>query len=770
MPTRYPPEVERRVLALFERLADRPDGARLRTRLLRNESAAVRTRLSALESSARRAGDAIPTLIPGSADADAATIPPARVGAFRLTQHIGRGGMGDVWAGQRDDGLYEQKVAIKLIQRHALHRAAAAFDDERRFLARLEHPNIARLIDGGVTEDGLPWLVLEYVEGRPIDAAAEGLTDAERVRLIVKAADAVQYAHSRMVAHADLKPSNILVDAQGRVKLLDFGIAALIGGATPSPAGSGPLTREFASPQRIAGEGPSVQDDVYALGRTMGRVLGDSRDRELRAIAAKAHHPDPLVRYGSAAALIADLDRWRARLPVGALPDRWRYRAAKFIARHRTGVFATSIALILLGATSLVATSNYYRAERARVEASNRFEDARGAARYVSADLLGKLAAQPGTLALRGEAATVIQRYLDRLTNSSGASPAVRLDAAEGLLKLAEAQGRPGVPNLGDVDSARANLNRAHALVDGASDMAARRLAVAILLDRARLATYAFNDTAAALADLAAARRLLDRDAGAPALLHGRYFIELASAREWNGEHRAGIAAARLAERTLPGDDARETMIQRSAARDLLAEGIYYSVSPKASIASYRAALAMLEHAAQRYPGDQIVSRKRARAQWALASSLIDSGNPLEALRLLETSSATIRRIVVAEPRDADARRMLRITENARGQALVAVGRVDEGIGLFKANTAERKSLLAARPHDPMRLRDYMVSVKALGDIQTGNGRTHEGCRTYAEARDLIARLDRDGILTGMDRRTRADVENRTRRYCPASA
>ena len=132
MPTRYPPEVERRALALFERLAEQPDNIRLRERLLKNEPDAVLTRLAALEASATRASSAIPTLIPGSADAGEATIPPARVGAFRLTERIGRGGMGDVWAGQRDDGLYEQKVAIKLIQRHALHRAAAAFDDERR--------------------------------------------------------------------------------------------------------------------------------------------------------------------------------------------------------------------------------------------------------------------------------------------------------------------------------------------------------------------------------------------------------------------------------------------------------------------------------------------------------------------------------------------------------------------------------------------------------------------------------------------------------------
>lgn len=764
------PDTERRALALFERLSDQRDNSRLRRLLLKNEPETVLARLNALEASIARATGAIPTLIPGSADCGNSLPPPERVGAFRLVERIGQGGMGDVWSGMRADGLYDQKVAIKLIQRHALSRAAAAFEDERRFLARLEHPNIARLIDGGVTEDGLPWLAMEFVEAAPIDVACAGRNDADRVGLFIKAADAVQYAHSRMIAHADLKPPNMLVDENGRVKLLDFGIAGLIGDGLPGRGGTGPLTRAFASPERLGGGGPSVSDDVFALGKTLELILEDSEDGELLAIAAMAAHPEEASRYGSVAALIADLDRWRAHQPVSAMPDSWRYRASKFVERHRKGVLATGTALIVLGATSLIATSTYFRAERARGEAAARFEDARGSARYVSTDLLDRLAARPGTLVLRSEVAQVAQHYLDRLALSQSAPESMRLEAAEGLLRLAAAQGRPGEPNLDQPEAAKANLAKAWHLLRPLDSTEARRLKVQIRLDQARLVAITDNNIDAALTYLDEARTLLDRDRAAPALLRAHYFDELASALNWKGDYAAAIRAGRMAVASLPSDQARNTLLVKASAEDLVAEAIFYSQSGAAAIAPYRKALAVLEHAASLFSNDQIVARKLARARWALATTLVENGGAPEALTLIEQASASIRSIVDADPADEDARRMLRITENARGQALAANGRVAEGIALFAASVAERKALWEARPTEVMRLRDYMVAVKALGDLETASGRQLQGCRTYKQARMLLEQLERRKRLTGQDASdTLVDLNRREQRFCPTS-
>jgi len=363
-PSPSPFEVERRALDLIERLANWAGKPRARERLLRGESEQVRGRVAALEASARRASAMLPTEGPTLAGADQTPPPPLRVGPFRVEDKIGEGGMGAVYRGRRDDGLYDQTVAIKLIHAHLATRAGGAFDTERRILARLEHPNIARLIDGGVSEDGRPYFIMEFVDGRPIDEASEGMPPNARARLFIQAARAVQFAHTRLVAHADLKPGNILVDGEGRVKLLDFGIARLLGDGSHAPSEPSPLTRGFASPQRLAGLDPSIADDVFAMGKTLEQVLGGTADADSAAIARKAQASHETDRYASAAAMIDDLERWLEQRPVAAQPDRWFYRAAKFVQRRRRLVAALAIAG--LAVTAAVVTAGVNGARRPR--------------------------------------------------------------------------------------------------------------------------------------------------------------------------------------------------------------------------------------------------------------------------------------------------------------------------------------------------------------------------------------------------------------------
>lgn len=766
MPTRYPPDVERRALALFERLAEQPDNARLRARLLKNEPDNVRARLQALENSATRAGNAIPTLIPGSADAGEAAIPPARVGAFRLIERIGRGGMGDVWAGQRDDGLYEQKVAIKLIQRHALHRAAAAFDDERRFLARLEHPNIARLIDGGVTEEGLPWLVLEYVEGRPIDEAAEGLTDSERVRLIIKAADAVQYAHSRMVAHADLKPSNILVDPQGRVKLLDFGIAALIGGDARSSLGSGPLTREFASPQRIAGEGPSVSDDVFALGKTIERVLGDCDDHELKAIAAKAHHADPLVRYGSAAALIGDLDRWRERLPVEALPDSWRYRSSKFIERHRTGVFATTVALALLGTSSLVATSSYVRAERNRAGAEARFGEVRHLSGFMLFDLYDELARQPGTVAKRAEIAETSALYLDRLQVQGDAPADLRLETARSYRRLAAIEGLPGTSNLGRPDKALVSLKRAEGLLRTLLAQNPRNAAALVQLGWVlsdRWTLHAEGDTSTT-ANATARTAFDDALAIAPgdALAKlGKIQTEASAAYDliWSADKPAEALA--LAQRALsqlrqskwPADDTDIVAGLEIQLLNRIGDGTYYTGDIPGSLTPYREADAVT---------DRMIAMRGAIPSWLIrkgenafniSGSLGDmGGHSTEALTVARDGVASLRTMLSFGP-DAAAEKKLLVLLGQEAAVLDEMGRAQDALVPSLASVTLREQRLARSPGNPQRMRDLAIGIAPYAELLAKAGEREKACEAAVRGVAVWADIKARGQLGALDAR-----------------
>ncbi|GAB5536930.1 MAG: hypothetical protein Rubg2KO_31790 [Rubricoccaceae bacterium] len=352
---------------------------------------------------------------------------PERIGVWTVGERIGAGGMGAVYRATRSDGAFEQTVALKLVKRGMDSEAVLRrFQAERRILARLEHPGIARIIDGGLAEDGRPYLAMEFVEGTPITAFCtdRALSLNDRIDLFRQVCEAVQYAHRQLVVHRDLKPSNILVtedDTGGRrVKLLDFGIAKVLSGEdTGDPLtvltapGQLMLTPEYAAPEQLSGDTISTATDVYALGVILYELLVGTRPytfetrspsaiehvvataqptrpstvassnvasperlrRELAGdldvICLMALRKEPDRRYGSAAALGDDLRRYRERLPVLARPDTLRYRLQTFARRNRTGLAATAVALLAIGiVTTLSFASVRAERDRARLEAA----------------------------------------------------------------------------------------------------------------------------------------------------------------------------------------------------------------------------------------------------------------------------------------------------------------------------------------------------------------------------------------------------------------
>lgn len=766
MPNPGPPDIERDALARIERLVD-AETPRQRARIMAGASAAVQARIAALETKLRAGHDALPTLIPGSGELDDAALPPARVGAFRLTERVGRGGMGEVWAGVRDDGLYDQRVAIKLIQRHALARAAAAFDDERRFLARLEHPNIARLIDGGVTEDGLPWLAMEFVDGKPIDEAATGLPLAEQVALFVKAADAVQYAHSRMVAHADLKPSNILVDPDGRLKLLDFGIAQLIDGEVQpvAPSAGGAVTRDFASPQRLAGAGPSVADDVFALGCTLAAMLDGAGDDELRAIVATARHPDEAKRYGSAAALIADLDRWRAHLPVAALPPTWRYRTNKFVERHRWGVGATGLALVLLSATSLLATTSYLRAESTRARAEQRFDEVRNLSRFMLFDLYDELARQPGTVAKRAEIAATGARYLDRLMLSRDSRVDLRLDGARSYRRLAAIEGLPGISNLGQPDKALAALARAEAILtplvaERPRDAAALAELGWVHADRwtlhaddvdsptANRTARRWFDAVLATAPANAAARLgrltTEKNAG--------YDLTWSADKPAEALPRVRQALLELRGTTWPASYARQVRMLEIHLLNRIGDALYYTDDIRSSLAPYQEADALIETA---------IAADGAIPQWLIlkgeeafniSGSLGDSGDDARALTVADSGVATLRQLLAFGP-DAAAEKKLLVLYGQQAALLGDMGRGGDALGPSGDSVRLRETRLARSPGDPQRMRDLAIGLAPHAKLLAAQDHAAEACAAAARAFAMWSDIRAHGHLGALDAR-----------------
>jgi len=350
-----------------------------------------------------------------------------QVGRFRLEERIGSGGMGNVYRGVSEDGIAQQAVALKLLKRGMdSEDIVRRFVRERDILARLEHPNIARLLDGGMTDDGSPWFALELIQGEPLHSHcdAQRLSVAARIDLFLQVCDAVEYAHRNLVIHRDLKPSNVFVNQQGQVKLLDFGIAKLIDSdsAFATRTQAVVMTPEYSAPEQFEHGRVTTLTDVYQLGLLLSELLSGQRPEPLRSTATdsrvtghlyasfvvryaehdpllrqraaarassvsalaralrgdldrivrKATQPEPERRYSSALALADDLRRYRQGLPVLAMGDSLTYRLGKLLQRHRWMTAATL--LLFTGVLSVVAGVYWQGRETAAERDSARLE------------------------------------------------------------------------------------------------------------------------------------------------------------------------------------------------------------------------------------------------------------------------------------------------------------------------------------------------------------------------------------------------------------
>ncbi len=385
-----------------------------------------------------------------------------RVGPYRIERRLAGGGMGIVYLAVREDD-FEQRVALKLVRpKLGTVEVLRRFYEERQILARLQHPSIARILDGGTTGDALPFFAMEYVEGEPIDRYCEnhGLALARRLELFREVCAAVHFAHQNLVVHRDLKPGNILVTPEGVPKLLDFGIAEILG-AAPEAAdapGEHPMTPDYASPEQILGQPVTTASDVYSLGVLLYRLVSDRSpyhmagldaqrraerirgsepkppsaavDRplarrlagELDAIVQKAMHKEPGRRYASALQLAEDLRRHLADLPVEAFAGSWFYRARKLARRHRWAVAVAWLVVVF----ALTATVLWRQAVHQRAQA----ERAQLRAEKVSTFLADLFRSADPDMA-RGESLTVrevLDRSREKLAGELAQEPEIRAE------------------------------------------------------------------------------------------------------------------------------------------------------------------------------------------------------------------------------------------------------------------------------------------------------------------------------------------------------
>jgi eukaryotic-like serine/threonine-protein kinase len=431
-----------------------------------------------------------------------------RVGPYQVVRELGHGGMGVVYLAVRADDEYRKQVAIKVI-RSAFDPPSIQqrFRHERQILADLDHPNIARLIDGGSTDDGAPYFVMEYIDGLPIDRYSDvnGLTIDARLALFLQVCAAVQYAHQHLVVHRDLKAGNVLVSAGGVPKLLDFGIAKLVDADTGAPEERTmtvmrAMTFESASPEQVRGDAVTTRTDVYALGVMLHRLLtgggpysatttthdlaraicdDDARkpsdvaanaanarrlEGDLDTIVLKALQKDPSRRYATVEQFAQDITRHLEGRPVLAQPDTIRYRATKFVSRHRAGVAASALVVLSLVGGVVATAWQAHVAGVQRGRAERRFNDVRRLANSFLFEFHDAIEDLPGSTKARELVVRRAGEYLDSLAAESSNDPSLERELAAAYDKVGDVQGLPSFANLGDTAGAVRSHERALAL------------------------------------------------------------------------------------------------------------------------------------------------------------------------------------------------------------------------------------------------------------------------------------------------------------------
>ncbi len=419
--------------------------------------------------------------------------PGETIGPWKLVREIGRGGMGVVFEAVHEGEDFQTRLALKVIRGGLVTpQLIERFRFERRVLSKLSHPGIAALFDGGTTDSGLPYLVMEYVEGVPIDRWCRDhrLSIRERVDLMTEVCRAVQHAHERLVIHRDLKPGNIFVTPEGRPKLLDFGIAkALAGdfGDTPDATRTGMyvLTPDYASPEQISGAPTTTATDVYSLGVLLYLLLSDKRPYELAGlppleamrrvleseprppsavsaaelrselrgdldhVVMKCLRKEPAERYSSAAALAADLEAWLDRRPVSAVPPSLRYRLTRWAARNRAQAVALAALAVSILAGGIATAWQAREADLARQRAEQRALEIQQFSRSLVFELHGILYKLPGSTEARALLLDRAMKFFDGAVRTAGNDPSLLLELAEGYRRLGNVLGSSFSNNLG---------------------------------------------------------------------------------------------------------------------------------------------------------------------------------------------------------------------------------------------------------------------------------------------------------------------------------
>jgi tetratricopeptide (TPR) repeat protein len=646
-----------------------------------------------------------------------------RIGPFVLDRLLGRGGMGAVFLAHRADGQFEQQVAIKLIDLPlATDLFRERFRQERQILAGLQHPYIARLLDGGVTENGDLYLVMEYVDGVPIHRFCDEkhLSVAQRLSLFLRVCEAVQFAHQHFVVHRDLKPDNILVSGDGTPRLLDFGTAKLLSPAlTKSDSdftreGFQSFTPQYASPEQVLGMPITTASDTYSLGvllyvlltgappyelkehttAEMLRVICEEPPRrphppsnvqkrldgDLEAILLKALRKEPQERYFSADKLASDVQAYLDGQPVAARHGTIRYRSIKFMRRHWFGLAALAVltCTLLVGIAGVVWQARVANEERRRAEA--RSADLRQLSNSLLSELDEAIKQLPGSTGVQKLLVTRVLEHLDRMAHDAHGDRVIQLDLVDAYTRLGNIQGNPYDQNLGDPAGGLASLDKAIALAlplapDGSGDKEALR-ALATAQVAASEIRFGTARTQEAIAFMQAATRTYERLIAPPDATTAM-ICDVASAYGTLGDEYGQTGTASL------HDSA-------------------------AALSAFRRSIALDNRALRIDPGFLRALRGLAINQMKIGSVELGT-DPGQALRDFRIALESADALPAAEQSTLSTLRMRSMILRKEANALVQLGEYPEATALYGQIVPSYRNLAAADPQDLRALADLEV-------------------------------------------------------------
>lgn len=720
------------------------------------------------------------------------TQPPAScigdtIGSYRLTELLGSGGMGAVYRATRVDAEFQMMVAIKRIRVQLNDPdSVSRFRTERRILAQLEHPNIARLLDGGADASGLPYLVMELVEGaRPLDYSREHqLSTRQRLQLFRQICSAVHYAHQHMVIHRDLKPANILVTADGTPKLLDFGIAKVFSpelyNAEATQTSTRLMTARYGSPEQIRGEPVTTASDIYSLGVILYELLtGHSpygqvnrpphelmteiceqepqrpsvHVKELRGdldnIILKALRKQPIERYASVAEFSEDILRYLEGRPVLARGDSFHYLAAKFIRRHRTATAAAALVLFTLIGSLIVVV-------RARARADQRFNDLRTLAHSVMFDYADAIDRLPGSTPVRARIVKDALTYLDKLSKQAD-TPQLQREIVEAYTRVSGIQGDAYQSNLGHEAAALATARKGSAAAEkllredhspdalaAASDAFSVEASLLYSADDLQAASRQYG-RAITLREAIAKGRPDDVDNGLALAndlrhageLYGSYGLQnLGNAQESIKYFQRAAEIVRQLSEKYPAN----LRVARARFDTLLsfASSEYAQGLRDAAKTHLLGASAEIQKVVAGSPSDVAANMELANVESRIGLMLLDARQPAAALPHLRRSEQILERWAAADPANSLLRRSLSVVEIQCALALSAAGDLPSALEHHRKALALARELSRGTPNNVEFRSDVGIAQRKFSDTLLRAKNARAALEQATQARDIL--------------------------------